>query len=66
MRTPLQVDAANRTIEATHWGLTLRVLFGAALAAMRDAKPGERRPFTVNHKGKPIATLYVQKHEDQN
>jgi hypothetical protein len=63
-RTPLEVDGANRTIEAKHWGYTLRTLFGAALAASTDAKPGEKRAFTVRMKGKPIATLYVQTHVD--
>jgi hypothetical protein len=64
-RTPLEVNAAERTIDAKHWGYTLRTLFGAALAACGDAQPGERRMFTLRMKGRPIATLNVQKHDDQ-
>ena len=64
-RTPLEVDGTTRTIKAKHWGYTLRTLFGAALSASADAKPGERRMFTVLMKDKPIATLYVQKHENK-
>jgi hypothetical protein len=65
-RAPLEVNGTTRTIEAKHWGYTLRTLFGAALAASADARPGERRLFTVRMKGKPIATLYVQKHDNQD
>lgn len=64
-REPIDVNATTRTIDAPHWGVTLRTLFGAALSTFGDARPGERRMFTVRLKGKPIATLHVQKHDDQ-
>ena len=65
-RIPLRVNPATRTIDAPHWGYTLRTLFGAAVSALDDANPGEERTFTVRMKGRPIATISVRKHEDLN
>jgi hypothetical protein len=58
----VDVNTANSTISVPHWGITLRTLFGAALAAWPEAQPGERRAFTVLMKDKEIATIHVQKH----
>lgn len=63
-RAPVTVNDVNSTITVPHWGITLRTLFGAALATWPDAQPGGRRQYTVLHKGAPIATLSVQQHED--
>lgn len=63
-RIPLKVDQVRRTIDAPHWGYTLRTVFGAAANAIADALPGEQRTFTLRMKGRPIATIQVQKHQD--
>lgn len=65
-RELVEVNSVNSTIVIPHWGITLRTLFGAALAAWPGATPGERRSFTVLHKGAPIAVLAVQQHDDTN
>lgn len=62
-REPLEVNAVNRTITAPHLGITLRVLFGAALSSWPDPIPGERRDYTVVHRGIAIATLHVKQHD---
>lgn len=64
IRAPVEVNDVNSTIAVPHWGITLRTLFGAALASWPDAQPGERRNFTVLHKDTPIAVLHVQQHND--
>lgn len=60
-KTRIAVNTDNSTIEAPHLGVTLRTLFGAAVAAWPGA-PGQTRPFTVQYKGKDIATLNVHHH----
>jgi hypothetical protein len=63
-RPPVVVDHKAATIDVNHWGYTLRTLFGAALAH-NPVPPGQRKPYTLRLKGTPIATLNVQKHDDQ-
>lgn len=58
----LAVNPVNSTITIPHWGVTLRTLYGAAISAWPERKPGETREFTVVHKDKPIAVLSVQEH----
>ena len=60
----MEVNDVNSTIVIPHWGVTLRTLFGAALAAWPDPAPGARREYHVIHKGAHIATLFVQQHND--
>lgn len=61
----VEVNTVNSTIDAPHWGVTLRTLFGAALDAWPEATPGERRAFTVRYKDKDIGVINVQKHPTQ-
>lgn len=61
---PVTVNDVNSTIVIPHWGITLRRLFGAALASQVNPVPGERRQYTVLHKDAPIATISVQQHDD--
>lgn len=61
----VEVNTVNSSINVPHWGITLRTLFGAALAAWPEASPGERRDFTVHYKDKEIGTIHVQKHLNQ-
>jgi hypothetical protein len=56
----VQVDDATSTIVVPHWGITLRTLFGAAVEAWPDAKPGECRAYSVYLKGKCIGIINVQ------
>lgn len=63
-REPIEVDDATSTIVTPHWGVTLRTLFGAALASQTNPIPGSRRDYTVLHKGAPIATIFVRQHDD--
>lgn len=61
---PIEVDQDSREITLPHWGITLRTLFGAALNSWDNPVPGERREYTVIHRDAPIATLFVQQHDD--
>lgn len=63
-REPVVVNDVNSTIVVPHWGITLRTLFGAALASWPDPQPGDRRQYTVLYKDAPIATLNVRQHDD--
>lgn len=65
-RDPIPVNADNSTLQIPHWGVTLRTLFGAAVAAWPDAQAGERKQFRVLHKGKEVAVLNIQQHDDIN
>lgn len=64
IRAPVEVNDVNSTLSVPHWGITLRSLFGAALANWPDPKPGERRSYTVLHKDTPIGIVHVQQHDD--
>lgn len=61
---PVEVDDVNSTITVPHWGITLRRLYGAALASQTNPIPGSRRDYTVLFKGAPIATIFVRQHDD--
>lgn len=63
-KSRVEVNTVNSTVSIPHWGITLRTLFGAALEAWPDGKPGERREFAVFHKEKQIAVIQVQQHND--
>lgn len=58
----IEVNPVNSEMTVPHWGITLRTLFGAALDAWPEGKPGDRREFKVVMKDKEIATIHVQKH----
>lgn len=61
---PLVVCDDTSTITVPHWGITLRRLFGAALASQPNPIPGQRRRYNVLFKDTHIATIYVQQHDD--
>lgn len=61
---PIEVDQDLRKIYLPHWGITLRTLFGAALSTWPNPEAGERREYTVIHRDAPVATLFVQQHDD--
>lgn len=61
---PVVVNDVNSTVTIPHWGITLRRLYGAALAGQENPVPGQRRRYTVLHKDAPIATIFVQQHND--
>lgn len=63
-KSRVEVNDVNSTVSIPHWGITLRTLFGAALEAWPDGKPGERRDFRVFHKDKQIAVIQVQQHNE--
>ncbi len=63
VREPLTVNGVNRTITVPHLGITLRVLFGAALSSWPNPQPGERRDYSVVHRGACVATLHVKQHD---
>lgn len=64
IKEPIPVNPINSTMRVPHLGITLRTLFGAALSsAWADPHPGEKRDFTVVHKGVPIATIHVKQHD---
>lgn len=63
-RDVIEVCHETQTIYMPHWGLTMRTLFGAALRTWPDPVPGERREYTVVHRDAPVATLYVQQHDE--
>lgn len=65
MKNPVDVDAAASTITVPHWGITLRTLFGSALAAWPEGGPGESKQFDVHHKDTHIATITVRKHDQE-
>lgn len=62
MKRAVTVNTVNSSVEVPHWGITLRTLFGACLDAWPEAKPGERRDFSVRFKDKEIGVIHVQKH----
>lgn len=64
-RQQVEVNTDNSTIELPHWGITLRTLFGAALAAWPEGKPGESRDFDVQFKDKSVGTIHVRHHAEQ-
>lgn len=61
---PVEVNDVNSTITVPHWGITLRRLYGAALASQPNPIPGSRRDYTVLFKDTPIATIFVRQHDD--
>lgn len=61
---PVTVNSVNSVICIPHWGVTLRTLFGAAIAAWPDPTPGACRDFRITYKGADIALLHVKQHHD--
>lgn len=59
------VNDGNSTIEVPHWGITLRTLFGAALASWPNPQPGESREYSVQHKDKTIGAITVRQHNER-
>lgn len=61
MKTRIDVNTVNSQLMIPHLGVTLRTVFGAAIEAW-PGTPGERREFTIIHKGKAVGVLHVQHH----
>lgn len=57
------VDDETGVVDVPHWGITLRRLFGACLAAQVNPEPGARQ-YVVRLKGAPIAIINVRQHDD--
>lgn len=60
----VEVDDARSELTIPHWGITMRTLFGAAVAGWANPQPGQVRQFTVRHKDAHIATINVRQHND--
>ncbi|OWT55246.1 hypothetical protein [Candidimonas nitroreducens] len=63
---PVLVNPVNHTVTIPHWGITLRTLYGAVLAAWPHPAPGELQRYTVLYKGAPIAAINVRQHRKTN
>lgn len=59
----IRVDDAAGTVDVPHWGITLRTLFGACLAA-QPTPPPSMRQYTVRLKSAEIGTINVKQHDD--